>query len=913
MKKIRFFIFACLFVVLVLIGGLTYAWIGDNGMTSPIGITAHLHKSYFESGDGSAEYVLDGNGNIVQSDTGPFEIKYPIQFYYLTWLQKLGYFNADEDNDGVIDKQYHFYLSADLDMSEDNFVLPPIGTHDNPFIGTFDGQGHIISNLTIENNNTNMTDPPEGGDLSNVEIIGLFGVVGSLPNTSYTFDSSENEIKDLYINNVNIKTSNTNALIGIAAGYVNASVSGVGVINSSIEFTKTHTALSYTSNLSDYSLIGYCTDEYKDSVHAERIELSEITETQYSVGEDDPGNAWGGSIDMLSMNKRIKYFMNLNVTSLTGTTNSSSPTAIVRNKTISANSSAYRYYIDDYQSYSTYNGSTYNKDPASNQIIYRFVGGASSAYASTSSSSGKMNYYFEIPASYFPLLTNGEDQGYSVAEGNTGYIAGDLMRGSNTVRTASYSNSYIQNSYANGELEVLSNSTVSYNASNYKRINNGHTNNLLSSYSADISPTKYPGYAAAYQKMCDVLSSATFVQGLHFTGNTISTSSTTTVPKAYINGQLINNYKTLRSSVDFYAKTNGSIKFFAGSYYNTVGTNADSFFSLHVVTRSGDSITTNQIYYIYANTNATTKKTYPHLYYDSNNNLISAGYGTNVTKGDLEFDMNWLHNAPPVANAVYYFEIPVNAGEFALGSVASNKTKGAYLMYLDLSANAATVVRKEVTETWKEEITTGEFPEGVAFVSAKGDTVDAIDSATFSLGTSASGKTTYSRTNDNITYTDTNGAQVGYVGDGITVNGNSVSSKTTILTERRTFYDSNQTSGEEKVTVTTTVITTNPDGTTTRTATQTVDGVVNSSYVDDNHEVTMGSNIAVLYFTDTSGASVTKSYDFNYKTAPSTYNVVITSDKTIKVHAQLLNNGYTVKLNNTNITGTDTEYTVSGS
>ena len=196
MRKTRLFILIAIMVLcLSFVFGLTYAWIGDNGMTSPIGLTAHLHKSYFESGDGSKDYVLDGNGNIVQSDTGPFEIKYPIQFYYLTWLQKLGYFNADEDNDGVIDKQYHFYLSADLDMSEDNFVLPPIGTHDNPFIGTFDGQGHIISNLTIENNNTNMTDPPEGGDLSNVEIIGLFGVVGSLPNTSYTFDSSENEIK----------------------------------------------------------------------------------------------------------------------------------------------------------------------------------------------------------------------------------------------------------------------------------------------------------------------------------------------------------------------------------------------------------------------------------------------------------------------------------------------------------------------------------------------------------------------------------------------------------------------------------------------------------------------------------------------------------------------------------------------
>ncbi|MCR5422230.1 MAG: hypothetical protein K6E74_01145, partial [Bacilli bacterium] len=231
MRRTRMFIIACMVILLVaFLGGMTFAWIGDNGMTSPIGITAHLHKSYFESGDGSAEYVLDGNGNIVQSETGPFEIKYPIQLYYLAWLQKLGYFNADEDNNGEIDQQFHFYLSADLDMSEDNFVLPPIGTQENPFIGTFDGQGHMIYNLTIGNNNSNVTDPPEGGDLSGVEIIGLFGVVGPLEGQTFTYVTSENEIKDFYISNVNIKTSNTNALIGIAAGYVNGKVSGVGVI-----------------------------------------------------------------------------------------------------------------------------------------------------------------------------------------------------------------------------------------------------------------------------------------------------------------------------------------------------------------------------------------------------------------------------------------------------------------------------------------------------------------------------------------------------------------------------------------------------------------------------------------------------------------------------------------------------------
>ena len=38
-----------------------------------------------------------------------------------------------------------------------------------------------------------------------------------------------------------------------------------------------------------------------------------------------------------------------------------------------------------------------------------------------------------------------------------------------------------------------------------------------------------------------------------------------------------------------------------------------------------------------------------------------------------------------VNNAVYYFEIPVNVGEYALGSASTGD--GAYLMYLDIGAN----------------------------------------------------------------------------------------------------------------------------------------------------------------------------------------------------------------------------------
>lgn len=40
-------------------------------------------------------------------------------------------------------------LTADIDMLECTDSFKPIGTESNPFNGTFDGQGHIISNLTI--------------------------------------------------------------------------------------------------------------------------------------------------------------------------------------------------------------------------------------------------------------------------------------------------------------------------------------------------------------------------------------------------------------------------------------------------------------------------------------------------------------------------------------------------------------------------------------------------------------------------------------------------------------------------------------------------------------------------------------------------------------------------------------------
>ena len=1141
MRRTRLFIIACMVILLVaFLGGMTFAWIGDNGMTSPIGITAHLHKSYFESGDGSAEITYDEQGHVV--DEGPFEIKYPIQLYYLAWLQKLGYFNADEDNDGTVDQQFHFYLSDDLDMSEDNFVLPPIGTQENPFIGEFDGQGHIISNLTIANNNSNVTDPPEGGDLSQVEIIGLFGVVGSLPSDTYVYDSSINEVKDLYIANVNVKTSNTNALIGIAAGYVNATVSGVGVINSSIEFTSSHTALTYTENLSDYSLIGYCTDAYKDNVNAERIELGDITTATSEFTEGDDGTGAGGSIAMKSIYTRVqnmlkarttvnnypkarteKYDQNGNLFDIETTTATyyrynggangnqifmstetqftymGGGTRVIK-EVYTKTQTGTGFYISDGTNYLTLDGSnlsnTTNVNLASawqinnNNRIYTKDTDGTSYYlrynnstltVTTTANSGTQftkttnqiyydysDYYGDTTRYYliydggWKLTSNTTYSKYAISiSTSTNYYL--ITDGTSLTTTSTLNDAYIwMLSATNGNRTIsvdvdgttyyltisttspydlslsetsltwrVNNNRLSYRVRrsgsyNYyyyyftisndgaintaratseptytatftpKQFNYDLTLNLgnapiysytfkSSSTTMDFSNTDYSSYIplkasesspftlngsntgyivsaheiseygdiriSQYSKS-DISSNrtdpltVTFKQstptavtasnatslglqkfndsyndyrslvdqndiyGLHFMNASISKDKYVTIPSATIINEPYTNFQVPSDSIDFVLKQRGFINFYAGTFYS--GNTA--FFSFHQIFRNDDNTISDikEIKNIYGVLKNGQIDVYEEYVYEYKDGSFSGGYTSVPSNYQKVFEMSWL-TAPTgfVNNAGYYFEVPANEGEYAIGSV--DGANGAYLLYLDLQANKQVVERTAVTEVWKDEKTVSEVPNGVAFVETKGNTIDEIKSATVTLPAGSTGKTVISRTGDAITYTDTTGAKAAYIGNGITANGESGGSDTvSILTERITYYDYNKSTKQTRITVTTTTITTNADGTTTRTSTQTIDGATNSSYVDDNHAVTMTNTIAKWYYYDRTDATITTTIGYDYKTAPTVYNITIASDKDLTVTGQTLNNSYTVKINNTALTSTETDYSVSG-
>ncbi len=127
-----------------------------------------------------------------------------------------------------------YKLTADIDLSGSDWE--PLGGHlgnkgtcnpqeANVFSGTFDGQGHVVSGLTVNLNDS----INQGGKYGQV---GLFSVVGSDNASDYA------EVKNLIFTDVNIRTDFPDGLaaVGTLAGEVNgyANISGIVVVDGTL-------------------------------------------------------------------------------------------------------------------------------------------------------------------------------------------------------------------------------------------------------------------------------------------------------------------------------------------------------------------------------------------------------------------------------------------------------------------------------------------------------------------------------------------------------------------------------------------------------------------------------------------------------------------------------------------------------
>lgn len=292
----------------------TFAWFAyipalDFGTGSgKINVGAGSETSYYESGSGD-------------SIDDPYIISNRNHLYNLAWLQYMGMYNSPSI------RQKYFKLKNDIDMT--GITLPPIGTDNYPFLGHFDGNGKTVSNLVVSNDDPLQSSSdfgvtkPTSNNLQNTEqseIVGFFGVVGQSPVIDdLTYTSSIVSISDLTLNNITVRSKTDQTLIGLAAGYVDGTMSGVRVDGDAtidVDGQSTTAAIdSITDNISDYGLVGYSTKTSRSGSYSQDI-------SAYYDSEDDEGQGanWGGSIaiddifDRLTSIKSTYMVSNTNLT-----------------------------------------------------------------------------------------------------------------------------------------------------------------------------------------------------------------------------------------------------------------------------------------------------------------------------------------------------------------------------------------------------------------------------------------------------------------------------------------------------------------------------------------------------------------------------------------------------------------------
>lgn len=324
--------------------------------------------------------------------------------------------------------------------------------------------------------------------------------------------------------------------------------------------------------------------------------------------------------------------------------------------------------------------------------------------------------------------------------------------------------------------------------------NNNTKNSNLSSYTIvsaqNLGLKKYEYYnglenasdtdVLARDAIHNNLSSSSYLFGLHFDGNkvdqTLDSSNFLTIPKAKIsawddkttlgvNEGLVDNLSVPKGSLDFHFGSTGYINFFAGSYVKYDGSVINTnFFSLYKVTRNSSTKaiqSIDEILEVYDNSASNsytiangafnssdfpseTNMKYAYKISDKDGTVsyLPSGFSAVTDKSDrLLFDVdaalrlkNETNKNAPVKSAMYYFEIPVNVGEYSMGLVSNGSTdsttiQGAYMLYLDIGANSDVVEKDAVTAY---SITTfssaNSYPIGVDFapVTVSGDGGESI-------------------------------------------------------------------------------------------------------------------------------------------------------------------------------------------
>ena len=278
------------------------------------GINGSSQGAYFAGGDGTKD--------------SPFKITNKWHMYNLAWLTYIGWFDSDDGwgQDKEVKQPYFILEGENNTIDMEGLVIPPIGTSAHPFKGNFNGNDNVIINFGISNKMTaaegdgGITRKPTtvAASLSNIDIVGLFGVVGLLPeNSTANYSSSINKLYDFGCDDFTVQTQNsTNGnLVGLAAGYVNATMSGVSVGNCALDIASgTHllnknvevvnSANVKPSYISHYSTVGYATTGFRSV--SNDVDIKTEVPNVKNGSSAGSGNVFGASIPMQNIYQHLK-------------------------------------------------------------------------------------------------------------------------------------------------------------------------------------------------------------------------------------------------------------------------------------------------------------------------------------------------------------------------------------------------------------------------------------------------------------------------------------------------------------------------------------------------------------------------------------------------------------------------------
>lgn len=540
------------------------------------------------------------------------------------------------------------------------------------------------------------------------------------PNKANQFFYGSMNVGSMYVDNLVVKSYTDKTLVGLAAGYVAGSLKNFGVYRSTINLAggskgttlaKTIDAngnqVAYGNTVSRFSIVG----DYDTTL---------VGWTEKPSGSSGDDNDFGGSVDMRTLNRRINY-----LSAVTG--------AFDSNGIMNYTSDSFGINVRPDTSTEFY----WNPTSPGARVVYLNDGtvlplnvdkekmGLSSLTSTeitkTISSNGRSVTYHtnnEYSSNQSEIMTL-NNTGYIVgggtkSNGNEGFIRSKIQPIASGIydgiyKSLGYSSAdYPDAVYNKSAFEML----TMVGGTNYRIKDNVKTTTTSAfSYSSlTVKELGFVEYDNVRENFDKTMENANVAHGFHFMNrlpkgnagvNVVSSAevlerdgvlidkkyyTTGEVPTLYSSAEHVQSkYQFVKGGLNFTLRKSGYITAILGTFYQQEYTK-ESLFDLYKVVRTNGKI--DSLVKI------------DNVYKDNETGAIS--YDPSDTTGKTKvFSFGPLtKNNPLVHGAAYYFEIPVIAGDYVIGAAGDSTSYNAYLMYLDIGANASDDTTEKPTKKY---------------------------------------------------------------------------------------------------------------------------------------------------------------------------------------------------------------------